>query len=791
MGLSEHFWKIAEEFMEVIWSETGYPVLIYDDKGYIARAIDQSRIGDLHAGAQKIMLGEVDEYAVTPAEAAENPLVREGYSCPIVIDGRRVSGIGITGRLDLAKPVAKIAVRMIYSWVETARQKEHLERSERKFRKIFDNSIQGIYQSTLEGRFITVNRAMAAMCGYDSPDQMMSEVTDPATQLYTKPGARAAFIRQLTENGELREAETRYRRRDGSLFDVCINANLAHDALTNEAYIEGIIEDITEKKRSAALRLAKEAAEAASEAKSEFLANMSHEIRTPMNGIIGMTGLLLGTRLSAEQREYADTVRISADSLLAIINDILDYSKIEAGKLDLELIDFDLWVALEEVNDLLALKAHKKGLEYLAAIDSQVPTQITGDPGRLRQILINLAGNAVKFTHEGEIEIRVSVEAETDSDVTLRFGVRDTGIGITPDQKSRLFESFSQADTSTTRKYGGTGLGLTISKKLTAMMGGRIHVDSTPGRGSEFWFTAVFGKQPQGNAKPITIPEDIRGKHILIVDDNATNRHILRDLLTTWGCRHGEVAGGQEALEALNAAVEHDTPFDIAILDMQMPKMDGAMLGRRIKETPAIADTIMVMMTSMGDRGDAKRLTEIGFAAYLTKPVKPSQLFDCLGTVAGIPKEEGARVPAPIVTRHSLAEDKKRRFRVLLAEDNVVNQKVAAILLEKLGYHADIVCNGKEAVKAMKRSNYHIVLMDCQMPELDGYGATAEIRSATSRGINHRVPIIALTAHAMKGDREKCIAAGMDDYLTKPINPQALADVLEKHVAAPCPQALV
>jgi signal transduction histidine kinase/DNA-binding response OmpR family regulator len=595
----------------------------------------------------------------------------------------------------------------------------------------------------------------------------------------------ASFKRQLLDHGELREAETRFQSRDGSLIDVCINANLTRDPLAEEPYIEGIIEDITDKKRSVALRLAKEAAEASNQAKSEFLANMSHEIRTPMNGVIGMTNLLLGTNLSAEQYEYADTVRNSADSLLAIINDVLDYSKIEAGKLDLELIDFDLQVALEEVNDLLALKAHEKGLEYLSSIDSQVPTQIIGDPGRVRQILVNLVGNAIKFTDEGEIVIRVSVEAETDSDVALRFGVRDTGIGITPEQSTRLFESFSQADTSTTRKYGGTGLGLTISKRLTAMMGGRIHVDGTPGLGSEFWFTAVFEKQPQGRAKSITLPEDIRGKYILIVDDNATNRHILRDLLTTWGCRHREVSGGQEALEVLSAAVKKDTAFDIAILDMQMPVMDGAMLGRRIKETPAIADTIMVMMTSMGDRGDAKRFAKIGFSAYLTKPVKPSQLFDCLSTVAGIPKKQSARRQVPIVTRHSLAEDKKRLFKILLAEDNVVNQKVAAILLKKHGYQADIVGNGKEAVEAMQKVNYHLVLMDCQMPELDGYGATAEIRSVASNGINHRVPIIALTAHAKKGDRDKCIAAGMDDYLTKPIDPQALADMLEKYLNLP------
>jgi PAS domain S-box-containing protein len=783
MKLLEKFWNIAEYFMELIWSETGFPVLVYDEQGYIRRATDRSRIGDQHAGARKVMLEGLDEYAVTPEEAAQDPLIEEGYSCPIVAGGLRIAGIGITGRLELAKPVAKIAVRMIDSWVELTQQKKRLERSERKFRTIFENSIQGIYQSTPDGNFITVNNALAAMCGYDSPDQMVSSITNLATQLYAVPEDRERFQQQLLQHGMLQEGQTQFKRRDGSLIDVRINAHKLNDPVTDEPYFEGIIEDITHKKQAERLRVAKEAAESANQTKSEFLANMSHEIRTPMNGVIGMTSLLLDTEMTAEQREYAETVRSSADNLLTILNDILDYSKIEAGKLDLELIDFDLRVALEEINDLLALKAQEKGLEYLYMIDKQVPSYIIGDPGRVRQILINLVGNAVKFTDSGEIAIRVTLESETDSHVTLRFGVRDTGIGISTEQMDRLFKSFSQADGSTTRKYGGTGLGLTISKKLTAMMGGSIHVDSTPGEGSEFWFTAVFERQPEGKEQPIGIPEDIRGKHVLIVDDNATNRHILRDLLKRWGCRCDEVPGGREALESLTAAVERNTPFDMALVDMQMPHMDGAMLGHRIKKTPAIAETVLIMMTSMGDRGDAKLFSEIGFAAYLTKPVKHTQLFECLTTVMGISKQSDRGASKPIVTRHSLAEGKKQMFKILLAEDNLVNQKVASILLKRLGYQADIVNNGKEAIAALEKTFYHIVLMDCQMPELDGYGATAEIRSPDSKVIDPRVPIIALTANAMKGDRDKCIAAGMDDYLSKPVNSSELADMLDRYLS--------
>jgi signal transduction histidine kinase/CheY-like chemotaxis protein len=582
----------------------------------------------------------------------------------------------------------------------------------------------------------------------------------------------------------LREGRTQFLRRDGSHIDVRINAHRLNDPVTDELYFEGIIEDITHKKQAEKLRIAKESAEAANQAKGEFLANMSHEIRTPMNGVIGMTSLLLDTELTTEQREYAETVRTSADNLLIILNDILDYSKIEAGKLDLEFIDFDLRAALDEVNDLLALKAQEKGLEYLYLIDNQVPSYIIGDPVRVRQILINLVGNALKFTDSGEIAIRVTLASETVSHVTLRFGVRDTGIGISMEQMDRLFNSFTQADASTTRKYGGTGLGLTISKRLAAMMGGSLHVDSTPGEGSEFWFTAAFEKQPKGKEQPTFNPEDIRGKYVLIVDDNATNRRIVRDLLKRWGCRCNEAPGGREALESLVAAVEDNTPYDMAIIDMQMPHMDGAMLGDRIKKTPAIAQTTMIMMTSIGDCGDAKRFRDIGFAAYLTKPVKPVQLFECLTTVEGMADRRKNQLSSPIVTPHSLAENKKQLFRILLAEDNLINQNVAFFLLKKLGYHVDIVNNGKEAVAALEKTNYHLVLMDCRMPELDGYGATVAIRSPGSKVINPQVPIIALTASAMKGDRDKCIAAGMDDYLTKPINALELVDMLDRYLTS-------
>ena len=521
-------------------------------------------------------------------------------------------------------------------------------------------------------------------------------------------------------------------------------------------------------------------AEAANRIKSDFLATMSHEIRTPMNGVIGMVELLKSTSLTSEQREFAVSISQSAEALLAIINDILDFSKIEAGKLDLEMIDFDLRNALEDMGDMLALKAQEKGLEYVCMIHHEVPSLLNGDPGRLRQIMVNLAGNAIKFTNKGEVVIRAILEKEDETHATIRFSVSDTGVGIPRDSIERLFNQFTQVDSSTTRKYGGTGLGLAISKQLAMMMGGQIGVESQEGRGSKFWFTAVFRKQLQNKGERTVYHENIRGKHILVVEDNETNRCVLREQLTACGCRHKEVSSGMEALEVLRGAVVDKDAFEIAIIDMQMPGMDGETLGQKIKKDPELKNTKLVMMTSVGKRGDARRFKDIGFAAYLTKPVKQSQFYNCLSLVTGMQKDTSDDKSAGIVTRHSIAEYQKRRVRFLLAEDNETNQKVALGILKNFGYKTDVVSNGKKAVEAMERIPYDIVLMDCQMPQLDGYAATREIRSSQSKVLNHKVPIIAMTANVMKGDREKCLAAGMDDYIPKPINTEKLLKVIEK-----------
>jgi two-component system sensor histidine kinase/response regulator len=660
-------------------------------------------------------------------------------------------------------------------WLARRSAKRAAEQAEAKFREIFENSAEGIYQCTVAGEFLTANPAMARILGVATPAELLG-------QSMTRLGRRDEFVQLMQEQGAVGEFESQLERTDGSLIWVCENTRAVRGSDGAVLYYEGTLQDITVRKLAEEERQrAHQAAEAANTAKSEFLANMSHEIRTPMNGIIGMTELALDTELSLEQREYLTMVKTSADSLLTIINEILDFSKIEAGRLDLDLVDFDLRDSLADALRTLAFKAAEKGLEVACEVMPEVPAMVVGDSVKLRQVIVNLVGNAVKFTERGEIVVRVEAAGQDDKRVALRFTVSDTGIGVPKEKLDSIFEAFTQADGSTTRKYGGTGLGLTISKQLVDMMGGQLQVESEVGKGSTFNFTVRCGVSEQTvTAVQSATPIDLTGMHVLIVDDNATNRRVLEEVLQRWQMKPTAVDSGWLAFKALEGAQTRGEPFALVLLDCQMPEMDGFTVAERIRANATLTQPVMIMISSCTRKGDSARARQVGIACHLSKPIKQSELRDAINRSLGQPVLPAA-APEPEAPTRVVVQKSTRSLRILLAEDNVVNQKLAVRLLQRRGHNVAIATDGREVLKMLDRDRFDLVLMDVQMPNMSGFECAGAIRQVEKLSGCH-LPIIAMTAHAMTGDRERCLEAGMDDYVCKPINPRAMFEAIERMI---------
>jgi PAS domain S-box-containing protein len=775
---------------------------------YVARFIT-GPVRKLHEGTEIIGRGNLDHHVGTDSRDEIGQLSRAFDK--------------MTG--DLKKTTISIDV-LNKEIAERKRAEETLRESEDKYRSLVETTSDWIWEIDKNFVFTYSNSKIRDVLGYE-PEEIIGKKPFDFMPNYESERLSNIIKKIVESQTPFEHLENKNIHKDG--YPVILETSGVPIFNADGIFIgyRGINRNITDRKQAEEdLQKAKEIAEEANRLKSEFLANMSHEIRTPMNGIIGMTELVLGTDLTGEQRKHLEMVKMSADSLLALINDILDFSKIEAGKMELEAIDFNLRVTLENASDTLALKAQEKGLELACHIRPDVPTALIGDPGRLRQIIVNIAGNSLKFTEEGEIVIRVEMESESDDSVKLHFTISDTGIGIPQDKLDSIFKNFEQVDGSTTRKYGGTGLGLSITRQFVEMMGGEIRVESPShwglgigdwglkngkskiqnlnnrqskgGPGSDFHFTLCFQlSRSKDIPVPRPKPKDLSGMPVLIVDDNYTNRIVLQEMVKSWGLVPTITANGKEAIDRFNNAVTSGAPYRLILLDMQMPELGGFDVAKIIKNAPSGKDVRIILLSSIGERGDSDRCKEIGISGYLPKPIKQSELLDAIMMTIGLPSEETPTV----ITRHKIYE-KRESFNILLAEDNLINQTLAIKLLETRGHRVTLASNGIKAVEAFKQGDFDLILMDIQMPEMDGFEATRHIRALELKAHSSKlkeaessepsafslqpsarsggIPIVAMTAHVMMGDREKCIDAGMDDYVPKPIKPETLYSVIDK-----------
>jgi len=775
--LSTGFKRLAEGGIHVILLDLGLP----DSQGLDTVTRTYNQVGDVPI---VLLTGLDDKTLATQAmrAGAQDYLVK--------------------GQID-----SNLLTRAIRYAIERKRAEQALQETEDKYRSIYNNAQVALFRTRLsDGKILECNERLAEMFAYKDREACIAEFV--TAEHYLDPGTRERMLAEIQESGEITNFEARLSRNDGSTIWVRYSARIYPE----RGYIEGVAADITEEKSAAeALKKAKSDLEAANRqliqankqleravakaknmamqaemanaAKSQFLANMSHEIRTPMNGVLGFAEMLLDTKLDDEQTEYAETIKRSGDGLLSLINDILDFSKIEADQLEVESVDFDPEVTAYDVCELIRPRLGDKPIEILCRIGDEVPAYVRGDPARFRQVLLNLMGNAAKFTQAGEVELCVDMAEERDGRVKLRTSVRDTGIGIPKDKVDTIFEVFQQADTSTTRKYGGTGLGLPICKKIAQIMSGNVWAESEPGRGSTFHFTAWLQKAEGKQVKRFA-PVSLSGKKVLIVDDNKNNLTILTHIMKSAGMRVAGLTGGEEVLRTVRGAFEGGDPFDICIFDIQMPEMSGYDIARQIRNPRSQIPYTPFLAYSSSTEGDlAKKCLEAGFDGFLPKPVHRRKLLDMMERLLRERKDDDKeKKPVSIVTQHSMREEAKHSARILLAEDNPVNQRLAKMLLTKAGYQVEVANDGQEAVDKYTKAPdaFDLIFMDVQMPQMDGMKAKKAIRD---KGFE-TVPIVAMTAHAMKGDREKCLEAGMDDYIPKPVKRELVFEMLEKWVFA-------